>query len=91
MIATYDADETEASSSREAERLLDSLRSKGYRVGGVQAVFRIGDSPGQVRYVVNGIPLDHEQLRALDQGRLRLPDQPADERRWRNSATAPTP
>lgn len=91
MIETHDDADTEASSGREAERLLDSLRSKGYRVGGVQAVFRIGDSPGQVRYVVNGTPLDREQLRALDQGRLRLPDPPSDESRRRNPTAAPTP
>lgn len=81
----------ESKSSREAERLLESLRRKGYRLGGAQAVFRIGDAPGQVRYVVNGVPLDPQQLRALDQGRLRLPDPPSDEARRRNSTAAPTP
>lgn len=86
-----DIDDPETSSGMEAERLLQNLRTKGFRVGGVQAVFRIGDTPGQVRYVVNGVPLDREQLAALDQGRLRLPDPPLDEIRRRRPAAAPTP
>jgi hypothetical protein len=92
MIETHGQDsDPEASSDREAERLLESLRRKGYRLGGAQAVFRIGDSPGEVRYLVNGLPLDRHQLRALDEGRLRLPNAPAGEGRRRKPAKAPTP
>ena len=92
MIETHGQDnDPEASSDQEAERLLESLRRKGFRLGGAQAVFRIGDAPGQVRYLVNGIPLDRQQLRALDEGRLRLPDPPSGEGRRRKPTNAPTP
>jgi hypothetical protein len=67
-----DIDVDHVAAGREAERLLASLCSKGFRLGGVQAVFGKGESPSLVRYVVNGIPLDCEQLRALDEGRLKL-------------------
>lgn len=69
------------SGDAETNRLLESLRSKGYRVGGVEVVFGIGDSPGHIRYVVNGTPLDREQLRALDKGRLSLANPPRSEDR----------
>jgi hypothetical protein len=93
MIEIQDVapNDPEAATHQETEFLLQSLRSKGYRVGGVQAIFRIGDAPGRVRYVVNGVPLDRDQLRALDQGRMKLPDPPAEEVRRRPSTVAPTP
>ena len=72
----------------ETSRLLDSLRSKGYRVGGVQAVFGLGDAPGHIRYVVNGTPLDRDQLRALDKGRLKLSSAPRAEDRGPNMPLA---
>ena len=90
QIPVADENDPEAS-DRETERLLESLRSKGYRVGGVQAVFRIGDAPGRVRYMVNGVPLDRDELRALERGRLKLPESPEDSRPRRSASTAPTP
>ena len=82
------------STSRETERLLDRLRAKGFRVGGTQAVFGLGESPRKVRHVVNGEPLDEEQLRALDEGRLRLGDAGRKDDRPRNArrrTTSTTP
>jgi hypothetical protein len=72
-----------ASSNGEADRLLARLRSKGFRLGGVQAVFGRGESESQIRYLVNGVPLDCEQLRAVDEGRLKLAEPPSDPVRLR--------
>jgi hypothetical protein len=92
MIEGNDAtlSDPEAAVQRETDRLLDRLRTKGYRIGAVQAVFSIGDTPGHIRYVVNGVPLDRAQLKALEQGVLKLPSPTADEVR-RPSATVPSP
>jgi hypothetical protein len=78
-----------SSADAETNRLLDSLRAKGYRVGGVQVVFGIGDSPGRIRYVVNGTPLDSDELRALDAGRLKLASPPRSEDHRRRDFPAP--
>jgi hypothetical protein len=77
-----------SSGDAETDRILDSLRSKGYRVGCVQVVFGVGDVRGHIRYVVNGTPLDRAQLRGLDRGWLRLPDTARDESR-RPAASPP--
>lgn len=58
----------------ETDRVLESLRGKGYRIGAVQVVFGVGDVRGRILYVVNGTPLDRAQLRGLDRGWLKLPE-----------------
>jgi hypothetical protein len=75
------SDDPEAARQRDTDRRLERLRAKGYRIGAVQAVFSIGDTPGHLRYVVNGVPLDRAQLQALEQGRLKLPSHPTEEAR----------
>jgi len=90
--AVQDDDPEVSSGDAETNRLLDSLRSKGYRVGGVQAVFGIGDAPGHIRYVINGTPLDRDQLRALEKGRLKLSSPPrAEDRGPRKPSASPKP
>lgn len=92
MTESHDVaeDDPEATIQRDTDRLLERLRAQGYRIGAVQAVFSIGDTPGHVRYVVNGVPLDRAQLQALEQGRLKLPSHTTEEVRRRPSPL-PTP